>query len=318
MSASTAQEQDAVSHSLISVDRIGEVNPDEVVINISELSAAINHILVNTRITPGVTPSSICVYHVAENTPPGDVMQAIGAGAKLFDALYYFACTNRADIDVKPMIRPPPNAAETINTMKRNLLAMTMYILIRGSYPTELLTDAPGQFPKFITQILKYTDLPKDLCTTLSSFKIECVPLTWVKSVPLHRLPAEVQQRLAVGIAGYRTLAPFRFYPCMANAPEEVKRAYEIVKTLACQPPTWEVFSATRSPQMIAASGPLNKNLEHLMTKCFTPAQLTEMSSNDVKILFRMPVADIRATQWKSWTTTTFSLAATQIFRATV
>jgi hypothetical protein len=298
------------------INYVGDFSTGAIRVDIAKLGAVLAKIMRSVNLTGDVVTGDLNVYKSSSGQTPNTIVSAVMNGSKIFDAVYWFLTPNRREEILKVRPEGAEYGTAFLSKQKTSLMALGVYCLIRGGYPTVTVGVAPTNLPAFLPNVLKYTGTTADLSTSISSFNIGKVPINWIRYISFNTLPQEVAQRLSIGVAGYRNLMPFRVYDCKANCPEATIRAFNLVRTFANKPASWEVFSATRSTSVINAFGALNKTLDNLMLECFTEEQIVNMMSPNVKMLFRRPVADPRANKWRSWTEETFAFPLTYIFQA--
>lgn len=280
----------------------------QIKVSIEDLARVINQAIQDVSKIHFVAPEDIKAVAVdmsiqadGSYTPPRDLVQALEFGMKFFDAVYYFALPS----DLRPKCAKPaavPVADPGLVAQAKSYLFMqALHIMIRGDYGSATGTAQGTDVPSFLSKICGMKVSPKALSDGLCSFEIQKVPKEWIKHLAWGDMAQSVQQRLGLGLAGFRLLGPFKMFPCKENATPEAKAAYKWVSELAVQPFDWALHSATRDPALIAKLGSFNKALTNLVLECFTEADIALMISPTVKILSVMPVRDPRANGWISW-----------------
>jgi hypothetical protein len=248
-----------------------------------------------------VSPGDLNVFGANAATPPTSVENAMRFGSKLFDAVYYFAC----EVTDRPAVKVGQDLgaglpAEILMAKKR-LLWTAIFLMLRGSYPSSTGAQLGSDVPAFLVNIAGMQDSPAVVAAGLASFNLQNIPTGWIRFIDWSAFAPEIKQRLALGLAGYRMLGPFKIYNVRDDATPEVIAAVNWVKQISSQRPDYDILSATRSSALIARLGSWNKSLGNLILLAFTPAQITEMVAN--KILFQIPVRDPRADTWRTWAT---------------
>jgi hypothetical protein len=277
-------------------------------ISLDDLSRIINQAIQDVSKIHFVAPEDLNVYAVdatstgtSVGTPPKDLVQALESGTKFFDGVYYFSMTEA----LRPAVKANPAGVtkdeNLVAVAKQYLFLQALHVMIRGDYGKSTGTAAGADVPAFLSQICGMRVSPAALSAGLCSFSIEKVPKGWIKGLQWSDMAQSVQQRLGLGLAGYRLLGPFKLFPCKQDASPEAKAAYEWVKALAGQPFDWALHSATRDPGLISKLGSFNKALTNLVLECFTPEQIAIMINPQVKILSVQPIRDPRANTWISW-----------------
>lgn len=249
-----------------------------------------------------VSANDLSIYLSPDGVRPTSLPECLRYGSRFFDSIYYLALGDKDTVDHRRYDSDPGREILSIKDVQRNLLLMYLYIMFRGNYPASTGTELQRDIPTFLSVMLGMNQSPSSVSQKLASFNLNKVPLQWVKHIPISQFSPEIQQRIALGSPGYRMMMPFVFYNCKPDAAQEVKDACEWVRKIASKPADWDIFSATRSAQLTQRVHSFNKSLGNLMLLAFTPQQLDEMASPNVKIIFRVPVRDPRSDGWKSWT----------------
>lgn len=270
-------------------------------LDLHDLGGSINELIQDVGQLEMVTKGDLHVHGTAEGVAPTDVKEALKCGTKFFDAVYYFAM----DPAVRPTVSAPLAGLETLDNIivktKTRLLWTALFLMLRGSYPESTGQIRGKDIPSFLVSICAMDESPAATADGLASFQLKKINPSWIKSITWNTLAQPIRQRLALGLAGYRQLGPFRIYPCRADVDPEVKSAYDWVKLVLTKPADYDILSCTRSPALISRMGAWNKALGNLMLLCFTKEQLDEMVAN--KIIFSFPVRDPRADTWRNWST---------------
>lgn len=230
---------------------------------------------------------------------PADVRDAVKYGTKFFDALLYFA--------VEHARRPQTTRGEDIGEelpavimkTKKHLLWMAIYLMLRGSYPSDAGNNVGTNVPAFLRNICGMNISPHELAASLASFELKNINPNWIRKINWTTFAPEIRQRLGLGLSGYRMLQPFSCYDVRAGASQEAIDAAEFVKRILALRPDYAILSCTRSPTIVNRFKSWNKALGNLILECFNDHQIDEMVAN--KIIFARPVRDPRADTWKSW-----------------
>lgn len=239
------------------------------------------------------------VFGKSGQEPPADVTEAMTYGTKFFDAVYYFALEQQVRPTVVAGVDESAKLEETVMRTKRRLLWTAIFLMLRGSYPESAGMQPGTDIPAFLLNICGMDESPLNCATGLASFGLKSISPTWIREIKWNTFAAPIRQRLALGLAGYRSMAPFKLYSCKQGVDQEVRDAYEWVKRASQLPPDYAILSCTRSAAMIGRLGSWNKALANLTLECFTREQIEEMES--IKILFAIPTRDPRADTWKAW-----------------
>jgi hypothetical protein len=293
---------------------IGAVSFAEIKISPEALGHVIATVLRDVRLEKPIVFSDIKIYKTSEGAPPVDVMAAVEAGAKFFDACYYFGSSDVTDFPFAPLPAGSLTGEAAVTTARQNLMVMAVWCMIRGAYPSGTETTLGAHIPAFIKNIMHWDGSGAALAHTLASFELPRIGMEWLRRIEWGRLPVEVQQRLALGMAGYRLFTPFRLLRPRANASPEALAANQVVQSLMASGATWDIFPPTRNPIISSNFGSLNKCLESLMLHIFDAAQIQELVGGTMNILFRMPVDDKRYHGWKNWTMAHVPVGMVKIF----
>lgn len=270
-------------------------------LDLSHLGLQINDLIQDVGQLQMVTKGDLTVHGPAAGTAPIDIKTAMSYGTKFFDAVYYFAMDEAIrPLASGPMVGTPPIDA-VVSKTKERLLWTALFLMLRGSYPEGQGQNLGKDIPSFLVNICGMNEAPGITAAGLASFELKKINPSWIKSINWGSLAQSIRQRLALGLAGYRQLGPFRIYPCRADAPDDAKDAFKWVQGVLVNPPDYDILSCTRSPTLVARLGSWNHALGNLMLICFTKEQIDEMVAN--KIVFQYPVRDPRADTWRNWNT---------------
>lgn len=278
---------------------LNHFNRVELVMEFDALARAITHGIGTAAQLYSVTPEMLTVHSDGGGLAPANVEAALMNGTKFFDAIYYFH--NNAPASV--VLQPPVGGLGTLSNVKdsvsKRLLWMAIWLMLRGSYPSGMIRTAGAGIPAFLINICGMNEVPDVTSAQLASFALTSIGTGWVRYIPWHTMAQPIRQRLSLGLAGYRMLAPFKCYAIRGGAPADVAAAFAWVVNLANQAPDYRILSATRDPLLIARLGSWNKALGNLILLSFSPADIADMVAN--KILYAMPIRDPRADTWRAW-----------------
>lgn len=247
-----------------------------------------------------ITAGDLKVYGESETNPPKDVTTAMRYGTKFFDAVYYFSMEQTVRPNVVSGIDEVGKLDEIKMLSKRRLLWTAIYLMLRGGYPESTGSRPGADIPAFLVNICGMKESPATCAAGLASFDLKSINPEWIREIQWRTFAAPIKQRLALGLAGYRSMAPFKLYECKDNASPEAKAAYEWVRKIAMAGPDYSILSCTRSATLISKLGSWNKALGNLTLECFSKEQIEEMES--IKILYQIPTRDPRADTWRAWT----------------
>lgn len=281
-------------------------NIDTISIDYAALGQIINDVIADVSQLRVLSKEDLKVYSTEvskseENrlTAPTDLKNAVESGTKFFDALIYFSLSTEKRPSVVAVREGDSVIKQSIAEVKTKLLWMALFIMIRGNYPSSGSSVVGADVPAFLATTCGMKISPKALAESLASFELEKLSLEWIRAINWSGMHQSIQQRLALGLAGYRLLGPFKILKLKAGVSDEVKRAYQFVQSIANQKPDYSILSATRSPNLVAKLGSFNNALSDLMFHCFTTEDLQKMK--DLKVLYKVPVEDLRYRHWISW-----------------
>jgi hypothetical protein len=283
----------------------GPIDSTSINIDPFDLASIIWRFLKDVTQLNTVLATDLHVYKTPTDGTPNTITGCIATGTKFFDAVYYIALEDKSKVAVLNFDTGVTRAIPAMGEVQRNLLMLYLFIMFRGHYPTSITNNVGTDVPAFLKNMAGFTGSPIEISRFLASFEIQKVPIKWVKFIDTTKFDPAIQQRMALGTPGYRTMQPFIHYPCKPDAPDDAKAAYAWIRTIALQPPDWAIFPPTRSPALISRLKSLNNALGNLTLLCFEDSQINEMVSRDVKILFKRPTRDPKSDSWKSWPTIT-------------
>jgi len=247
-----------------------------------------------------VTIGDLTVFGKSENDVPADVSDAMRYGTKFFDAVYYFSLETSVRPTIAAGVDLSAKLAENMMLTKKRLLWTAIFLMLRGSYPESKGMTMGSDVPAFLSKICMMTESPFDCASGLASFNLGSINPNWIREINWSQFAAPIRQRLGLGLAGYRALAPFKLYECRPEASDEAKKAFKWVRAVTQAPLDYAILSCTRDAALIARLGSFNQALGNLMLECFTRAQIQEMET--AKIIYQIPTRDPRADTWRAWT----------------
>lgn len=242
-----------------------------------------------------------------------DIIEALAHGTRLFDALYYFSLPKGQRPVISAAMRNDIPSSRQHDVIARAVFFQMFMVLTRGSPSMSDTSSAEGMVPKFLSSTMSLSDTPKNYASLICSFDLGLVDFRFIKQIDFSKLSAISRNRLSLGVAGYRNIAPFALFSPRSDASEDAKNAHEVVAKLARSPADWSIHPVTRSDAVTAYYGALNSTLCDLMVACFSKDQLTTMLNN--KMIYSMPRSNPRATRWHGWTIGTMPHLREPIFR---
>jgi hypothetical protein len=246
-----------------------------------------------------VTVGDLHVFGKSETELPVDVAEAMKYGTKFFDAVYYFSLEDKVRPKISVGVDGSDTLAHDLMLTKKRLLWTAIFLMIRGSYPESKDKIVGRDVPAFLSKICGMTESPWECADGLASFPLGSINPNWIREITWSKFAAPIRQRLGLGLAGYRALAPFKIYECKPDASAEARAAFEWVRRVTQKPLDYAILSCTRDAAIIGRLGSWNQALGNLMLECFTEIQLQEMEN--AKIIFQIPTKDPRADTWRAW-----------------
>lgn len=233
-----------------------------------------------------------------------DLAMAIQNGTKIFDALAYFSLppANRPRIILEPL--GENQVDPSLSDISRAVFYVFMWILIRGKAPSSASDAEEGPVPNFLDGVMGLTAPPRHYSSVLASFNLAMMNPSWVRHIQLANIGQEAQNRLALGVAGYRVPAALVFIPWRQNLPEHKLRAARAVRRFVRRGMTWDCFSGTRSGAFLDAVKNFNKNVENLLLDIAEEEYIQYFVAK--KMLAVAPARRAQYNQYLTWTNATF------------
>jgi len=240
------------------------------------------------------------------------INQALQAGTKLFDALAYFSLpvNQRPEITVEPL--DDQRGDPTYIDIGRAVYYCFMTILLRGKAPEYEAAGNTQPVPRFLTSVMALTRPPSWYVQLISSFDLNLFDHTWIKHITITGLDAKTQNRLALGMAGYRLPGALTMYQFRADAPAHAVTAANAVKQFVQRGATWDCHAVTRSAAFLDVVKNFNANCGNIIRAVYTAEQIQTLVT--LRILYAAPEDNPRFTQWESWTDATFAGFTDMIF----
>lgn len=240
------------------------------------------------------------------------VAQAIGEGTKLFDALAYFSVPGNQRPEI---VHIPLNEGETdpgVGEISSAVFYVFIWTLIRGRAPSSAADADNGPIPNFLQNVMGLTNHAREYSAILASFDLARLNPSWVRHVELANMGQEAQNRLALGVAGYRVPAAIVYIPWHDNLPPNLLAAANAVKRFVRRGMTWDCFSGTRSGEFLDAVKNFNKNVENLLLDIADHDHIQYFVTH--KMLAVNPTRREQYKQYQSWTHGTFQPFTDYIF----
>jgi len=286
---------------------LGNITFSGININAAEMANALSAFITQGSRRFTVTAGDLSIVSRVQNQveAPVDIAAALEMGIRLFDAIYYFSLNppNRPDVVYVPL-----DAGETDPTMDEIAKAVFycyIFLLVRGRAPTDDDDQAGAKIPQFLRGVMALTDNPTDYVGRICSFDLNHVPPSWVKHIQINGLGAEAQNRLALGMVGYRIPSALLYHNIRANADPDVINAVTVVRNFLRRGPMWDCVAITRTPAFQNATTNMNKNCINLIIRAFSQADIDNL--RNTLVLPVDPVEDNKFNQWRNWTDQTFA-----------
>lgn len=241
-----------------------------------------------------------------------DLATALNNGTRLFDALAYFSLppANRPLIAHEPL--EPGMSDPSLSDISRAVFYVFMWILIRGKAPSSAADANNGPVPNFLNEVMGLNEQPSHYSGLLASFDLAMMNPSWVQHIQLANIGQEAQNRLALGVAGYRVPAALVYIPWRRDLPEHKIRAAQAVRRFVRRGMTWDCFSGTRSGAFLDAVKNFNKNVENLLLDVADEQYIEYFVER--KMLAVRPTRRAQYNQYLTWTNATFDNFVNYIF----
>lgn len=233
-------------------------------------------------------------------------------GSHFFDAIAFLALNEEDRIQVTVVEDPLPGSVVNFTEVSEALGFAYFFLMTRGNWPSAVGNVVGSDVPSFLKNILGLKHSPSTYATRLASFSLTKLPKKWIKFIPPMQLPEKVSNRLAMGLAGLRVIAPFKNNPITRKVPEEVRNAVDLILTFLGRGAVWEFVSATRDPRVLTSVGTPNKEVANLLLAAYSQQELVAMAAS--KQIFEVPVPQAGHHNWKTWNKKTFSWMKDKVF----
>jgi len=230
----------------------------------------------------------------AQNT----LAEFLAQGNTLFDSLIYLA--DPVGINVQTRLAGNVGVPYTADEIAKALFVQWFFILTRGRVSNSAGTQVGTDMPNFLRGVLQCQLSPLEYANKLAKFDLAQINPGWVRYIRFGALGIETRNRLGLGLAGYRLLAPFKYLTPKDNLPAHIVTALGVARSFATQPASWDIHPATRSPNILTTYGPLNANLSNLALIAYEAADLQTLVAN--RTLFQMPQSYPQNRDYMNWT----------------
>lgn len=263
--------------------------------------------------TVSVDDPDTAVLTGADPTRMTNVIECLGAGMKLFDAIVWLKSNKQKALTTSMSL-----TAETVPKLAevaRAVFYVYFFLLTQARYPNVGTKNQIDQTPAFLTKILGMNEGQKHYAELICGFEINKFNPQWIKYYKSTRLGQEAISRFGLGVAGYRLCAPFKHQVPDAPDAEKYKDAIAFAAYIATSPANWAIHPVTRDPSFLTAVGNFNNNLNNLILQVYKEETIKEMVK--IKVLYQHPVRDIRAKEYTTWSLQTYTLTGEEIFTRT-
>lgn len=286
---------------------LGDLNFQGIDLNPTELGTALQKFISQGSNTGFISKNDLTIISRNENRPSGfnSVADAISCGTRLFDALCYFSIPELQRPEVEIEALDANDEDPSLESISKSVFYVYMYILIRGRAPIAEDDADNAPVPKFLTAVMGLNDKPTSYANNIASFNLNQMDHTWIKHVTITVLSQKAQNRLALGMAGYRLPAALTIYPFRESASKEAKVAATAIKNFVNKGAVWDCHAVTRTPAFLDVVKNFNANINNLIMEVYTEQQINTLLTN--KVLAIKPVENPRFTNWRNWTEETFS-----------
>lgn len=235
---------------------------------------------------------------------PADIAAAIRMGIRLFDAIYYFSLPQASRPAIAFVPLDPNESDPTLDEIAKAIFYCYIFLLVRGRAPVDDDNQANARIPQFLRGVMALNENPTIYVERVCSFNLNHVPPAWVKLIQINGLGAEAQNRLALGMVGYRIPSALLYHNIRPNADADVVNAVTVVRNFLRRGPMWDCVAITRTPAFQNATTNMNKNCINLLLRAFTQADIDNL--RQTLVLPVDPVEDNKFNQWRTWNDQTF------------
>jgi len=293
---------------------LGLIGFDNVVFDAAAVGQALAQFVVQGSIRDAIAITDINIVSRTDPAPPRyeSVRDALNGGTRLFDALAYFSLPAQQRPAVRVEELEAGVADPTLEEISQAVFYVFFWTFIRGRSPSIHEDVDVGPVPNFLPATMALTDAPFTYVEQVASFDLARMNPAWIRHVTLTNLGVEAQNRIALGVAGYRVPAAVVFLPWHDNLPPNVLRAARAVRLFVQRGMTWDCYSGTRSPEFLDRVKNFNKNVENLLLDICPGRYLAY--ARKTKMLAVRPRRRPQYQQYLSWTNETFATFRSYIF----
>jgi hypothetical protein len=277
--------------------KIVHINPEEV-------AKAFQSYLDSASKLTGVSLDDIStsVNEMPEDPQTVSLTELLERGMKLFDAVVWLTAGRPVS---HPLSQDAALTKEQIPSLAKiadSVFFCYFMLMTQARYPVSQNEKEKPRIPNFLKTIMSLDQEQHVYVERICSFEPRKFDPKWAMYVQFKGLGQETLSRFGLGVAGYRNFGPFGLYKPKSDMDEDLKPAFEFAKKIASSPASWNIHPLTRSPEVLAKRGNLNKNLSNLMLDVFTTTQLEEM--RDAKIIYKIPEREPTHRNYYQWNAT--------------
>lgn len=163
--------------------------------------------------------------------------------------------------------------------------------------------------PLFLTKFMSSHMTIEDIKKCLSENNLNLFNHEWIKDVRITNLSSAIKNRFKQGIAGMRLFTAIRDNEPNKNIDSNLKNLVSRIRELLQSGPFWEMHTLFQTPYLSSQS--ISANLNNLLLDLYTHEKLKEMEENNT--IFKYPIFNPRAVQYKTWGDSFFSEYKTKI-----
>jgi hypothetical protein len=277
------------------------VSDDRIQFDASLLGAVLENAVIFGSADNSLTASdlNVIVPSNSDSIETTSVRDMIRAGTCLWDAIIAKGLSDNSEVNIT--YQTGADVDYTDSDIAHMLFTSFFFILTQ-----DIHFGQNTHSPKILTEVLGLKINPTDYKFGYSSFKATKVPKEWVKTIKMTNLGQKVQNRLALGTAGYRQMAACQVIELVPSAPASAKAAHAAICANVSAGLFWDFHPAFRSASFVQKFGSLNKTIASLLAKYGVPADIENAVSN--KSLFAAPIFDSRHSAFGNLTTANFGL----------
>lgn len=278
---------------------IGNLSFDSVVLDPQDIANACHAFLVQGSRRNVISIEDLVIVSDATTKPAAfvNLAMAIEHGTRFFDAVAYFSIPHNLRPEIRAADYDDLPDTRDMNAIAEALFYQLFHVMVRGSPNRSMNMDS--QIPGFLKNVRGLKETPAFYADRICSFDLMKIDWRFIRLLPWGEISQEAINRLGLGLAGYRMLAPFKHYPVDRTLTPAEENAVKIARIMATSPADWSIHAVTRSADFIQKFGNLNANLKNLISRVYSTESIDMMVAN--KLLYERPAFDARHQQFLSW-----------------